>query len=104
MVYYFTNRCASEKNLNGSDRKRGEVKSTDQNDPLISLHVIRTQIANDKKLFDFKKNNVSKSIIRTQCRVRAQSHLADFHGNHGTRSPIAAEYRLCEYLPDIRNI
>ena len=101
MVYYFTNWCASEKNLNGSDWKRGAVKSTDQNDPLISLHVNHAQIANDKKLFDLK-NNVSKSMIRTQCKVREQSHPD--HTEHGTRSHIAAGYRLWEYLPDIRNI
>ena len=90
-------------NLNGGDRKRDAVKSTDQNDPLISLHVNHAQIANDKKLFELK-NNVSKSMIRTQCKVREQSHPSDFHGNHGTRSHITAEYSLCEYLPDIRNI
>ena len=101
MVYYFTNRCASEKNLNGSDWKRDAVKSTDQNDPLISLHVNHAQIANDKKLFDLK-NNVSKSMIRTQCKVREQSHPD--HTEHGTRSHIATGYRLWEYLPDIRNI
>ena len=42
-------------NLNGGDRKRDAVKSTDQNDPLISLHVIRAQIANEKNFSILKK-------------------------------------------------
>ena len=41
-------------------------------------------------------------MIRTQCKVREQSHPD--HTEHGTRSHIAAGYRLWEYLPDIRNI
>ena len=53
--YLIGQRYKAEKEMHGGDRKSENVKSTDQNDPLISLHVIRAQIANEKNFSILKK-------------------------------------------------
>lgn len=45
--YLIGQRYAAEKNMNGGDRKSDSVKSVVQNEPLISPHVTRAQIAED---------------------------------------------------------
>ena len=45
--YLIGQRYAAEKNMNGGDRKSDAVKSVVQNEPLISPHVTRAQIAED---------------------------------------------------------
>lgn len=45
--YLIGQRYAAEKNMNGGDRKSEDAKSVVQNEPLISPHITRAQIAED---------------------------------------------------------
>lgn len=47
--YLIGERYDAEKKAHGGDRKSGQVKSTVQNEPLISSHMTRAQIAEDTK-------------------------------------------------------